>query len=74
MPTAAAVRREDAIEISPTVQKEALRHPDKWVAITPDRFIAAAVSIEEVFRLARKAGVTSPIVYRVPPGGATYFF
>jgi hypothetical protein len=64
-------------EIDPDVQKELLKHPGQWAAITRSTFIAAGDTVAEVLRSAVEAGYQPHqlILHRVPEdGGKTYFF
>jgi hypothetical protein len=62
-------------EIDPALQRELLKHPGEWVAVTRSELIASSTEVAEVFRLAAERGVASPIVFQVPrDDGTAYFF
>ena len=68
-------RVRDEYEIAPELQRELLKHPGEWVAITSTRLLATGKSAKQALKRARRKGVDTPIVYRVPEdNGTTYFF
>jgi len=51
-----------------------LAHPGKWAAITRSEIIAIGDDPRRVIEKARAAGVTAPILYRVPSESTTYWY
>ena len=60
--------------LSVELEDELLKHPGKWVAMTPDKIVAIGDDSVVVYKAALKAGVTDAILYRVPEAGTSYFF
>lgn len=62
-------------ELEPQVVEQLAMHRGRWVAMTRSRILAVGDSATEVVVEARRQGVRSPIVHRVPEDGhRTYFF
>lgn len=60
--------------IDPSLQKELLGHPGKWVTITRSELIAVGDSPLEVLKAARAKGFDSPILHYVPEDSRTHYF
>ncbi len=62
-------------EIEPSVQKELLKYPGKWAAMTSSEILAIRDTSTEAYRAALDAGVDSPILYQIPDSrhGFSYF-
>lgn len=60
--------------LSTELEDELLKHPGKWIAMTPEKIVAIGDDSVVVYKAALKAGVTDAILYRVPEGGSVYFF
>jgi hypothetical protein len=75
MVTEELIRDEDLVyEIEPAVQDELLKHPGKWVALTPSRVIVIRDNPGDAYRDARAAGIDDPILYQVPDTRAGYSY
>jgi hypothetical protein len=61
-------------EIEPALQTLLLAHPGKWAAITRSEIVAIGDDPRRVIEKARAAGVTAPILYRVPSESTTYWY
>ena len=61
-------------EITASVQQELLKHPGKWAAITRSEVLAIGNDPRKVVEAARRKGVTSPILYRIPDASTLYFY
>ena len=61
-------------EIEPSVQEELIKHPGKWVAMTPPGFLAIRDTPAEAYAAGREAGVGVPILYQVPDTRARYSY
>jgi hypothetical protein len=60
--------------LSAKLEQELLKHPGKWIAMTPDAIVAVGDDSIEVYKAARDAGVMNAILYRVPETGTSYFY
>jgi hypothetical protein len=60
--------------ITPALQRELLRHPGKWVAITRTRLVGMGDSAEAALQVARERGEPHPMLYRVRDSDTLYFF
>lgn len=61
-------------ELDPALQKELLKFPGKWVAITRSDIVVIGDSPEEVMRDAREAGVEAAILHHVPEDAEISYF
>jgi hypothetical protein len=61
-------------EIDPALQQRLFEHAGKWVALTRSEIIAIADTPSEAFHAAQEAGITDPILYRVPEDKDTVYF
>ena len=59
--------------LSVELEQELLRHPGEWVAMTHERLLASGDNAVEVLAAARESGVETPILYKVPEAGVSYF-
>jgi lipocalin len=61
-------------EMPRSLQKELLKYPGRWVAISRTAIIAIGDSAEDVLAKAREEGYASAELYRVPEGEFSYYF
>jgi hypothetical protein len=59
--------------LSQALETELLAHPGQWVAMTRERLLASGDDQIEVLNAARAQGVETPILYRVPEPGTSWF-
>ena len=60
--------------LSKEVERELLKHPGKWIAMTAEKILAIGDDSVSVYRSAVAAGEPQPILYRVPETGTSYFY
>lgn len=61
-------------ELSPELQKKLAALSGQWVAVTPSRLLAHGHDPKLVLKEARRKGVSSPILFRVPEDEASFYF
>lgn len=61
-------------ELTPELQKKLAGFAGEWVAVTPSRLLAHGHDAKRVLLEARRKGVTSPILFRVPDDEASFYF
>ena len=66
--------QETVLELEHDVQKELLKHPGKWVALTRSKILAVGDTADEALEAAHAAGHKDPGLYRVPEKARSYFF
>ena len=61
-------------ELDPSLQREVLKYPGKWVAVTRSKLVAVGDSPAAVLGEAARAGYANVILHRVPEDGHTINF
>ena len=65
---------EEITTLSPSVQRDVLKHRGKWVAVTAEVVLAVGDSRAAVLKAAAKRGYKSPLVYRVPEKATAAYY
>ena len=72
-----AEQLEDPLEhvLDPELQRELVKHPGKWAAVTRSEILAIGDSVAEVLRAAAESHPDLiPILHRVPEDDGTVYF